>query len=218
MEVALHPGPLREDRELNVPYGGGVPLRPWLRIPSAGVSTRRRVRLLALLAVRDEMRFLPGFLTSVGPHVDGIVALDDGSTDGSGELLAGRPEVLRCSRTLPVAPGTSPPTTARSSRRGRARRGLASRWTPTSASSGTSGPAPSGSSGAAVVRPPGVLDHSARGLGRARHLARRRPVGPEDRARLFRALPDHRFDERALHAHKAPLQGRAAVATRPPTS
>ena len=54
----------------------------------------RRRRLILLLQVKDEMRYLPGFLANVAPHVDGIVALDDGSSDGTAELLAARTEVL----------------------------------------------------------------------------------------------------------------------------
>ncbi len=64
-------------------------------IPSAGIARpRRRARLVALLAVRDGMGYLPGYVANVGSQVDGVVALDDGSSDGSRELLAGRPEVL----------------------------------------------------------------------------------------------------------------------------
>jgi hypothetical protein len=59
-------------------------------------------RLLALLAFRDELRFLPGFFANVAPHVDGIVALDDGSRDASAELVAAQPSVVELLR---VAPG-----------------------------------------------------------------------------------------------------------------
>ena len=65
-------------------------LMPSLLMPSWGLpgTGARKTRLLALLAVRDGMRFLPGFLRNVAPQVDGIVALDDGSSDDSPELLA----------------------------------------------------------------------------------------------------------------------------------
>lgn len=49
---------------------------------------RRRPRLLALIPFRDEMRFLPGFFENVAPHVDGVLALDDQSSDGSAAFVA----------------------------------------------------------------------------------------------------------------------------------
>jgi hypothetical protein len=51
-------------------------------------------RLFALLEFRDERRHLDGWLESVAPEVDGIVALDDGSTDGGGDVLLGHPRLL----------------------------------------------------------------------------------------------------------------------------
>ncbi len=59
---------------------------------------RRRPRLLALLAFRDEMRFLPEYFANVRPHVDGVVALDDGSGDGSADYVAAQSEVLHLIR------------------------------------------------------------------------------------------------------------------------
>lgn len=67
-------------------------------VPSWGLRRRRSLRLVALLACRDEMCFLPGLMANVAPHVDGIVALDDGSSDGSAEFLAERPELLELIR------------------------------------------------------------------------------------------------------------------------
>lgn len=68
-------------------------------IPSGGIgSARRRVRLLALLAVRNGEPHLPGFLRNIAPHVEGIVALDDGSSDGSAELLERSPAVVELLR------------------------------------------------------------------------------------------------------------------------
>lgn len=56
---------------------------------------RRRVRLIALLVFRDEMRWLPGWFENVPPHVDGVVALDDGSSDGSTEFVEAQASVVR---------------------------------------------------------------------------------------------------------------------------
>lgn len=63
-----------------------------------------RLRLLALLVFHNEMRFLPGWFENVLPHVDGVVAMDDGSTDGSGDFVATQPKVLELIRVPPRDP------------------------------------------------------------------------------------------------------------------
>jgi hypothetical protein len=75
-----------------------VPTSPsrWLRRP--------RIRLVALLAVRDDLRYLAGYMANVGPQVDAIVALDDGSADGSVEFLESCPEVVELIRIPPDRP------------------------------------------------------------------------------------------------------------------
>lgn len=50
--------------------------------------------IIALLQARNEERFLKGWLENVAPAVDGIVALDDGSSDGTAEILAAHPKLL----------------------------------------------------------------------------------------------------------------------------
>ena len=74
-----------------------------LRTYRPGRRRRDRPRLLALIAYRDEERFLPGLLENLAAQVDGLIALDDGSSDGSTELLRGHPLVVE---VLHVPAGT----------------------------------------------------------------------------------------------------------------
>jgi glycosyltransferase involved in cell wall biosynthesis len=60
--------------------------------------------LIALLAFHNEAAYLPGYLDNVGPHVDGIIALDDGSTDESPDLVRSHPKLLE----LLVNPARTP--------------------------------------------------------------------------------------------------------------
>ena len=52
-----------------------------------------RPKLVCLLPARNAVGDLPGFLESVGRFADAVVALDDGSTDGTRAVLAGCPLV-----------------------------------------------------------------------------------------------------------------------------
>lgn len=69
-----------------------APAIPWVGCSAA------RPRVIALLTFRDEMRHLPDFFRSVAPHVDGFVALDDGSRDGSAAFVARQPGLLELIR------------------------------------------------------------------------------------------------------------------------
>ena len=61
-------------------------------------------RIIALLAFHNEMEYLAGYISNVQPHVDGIVALDDGSTDGSGDFIARQDKVLELVRIAARTP------------------------------------------------------------------------------------------------------------------
>lgn len=181
-------------------------------IPSWGLrSSPRRVRLFALLAVRDGMRHLPGYLANVAPQVDGIVALDDGSRDGSGEFLEGRPEVVELMRNSPdrlrwdeVANHRQLVSTAlrhggdwaicldHDERLERDFRARAERVIARGSQVGSE---------AFGVR--------VRELWDTRDRFRADGIwGQKTKASLFRLRADHEFDPRPLHAHKAPLQER----------
>ena len=59
------------------------------------------IRLLALLQAKNEERYLPGWLENIEGCVDGIVALDDGSSDSTTEILASSRKVLEIIRNSP---------------------------------------------------------------------------------------------------------------------
>jgi glycosyltransferase involved in cell wall biosynthesis len=186
-----------------------------LQLPSGKLSPweekARRVRLLAVTRVRNEGRFLPGMLRNVGPQVDGIVALDDGSTDGSDRMLEQSPLVIELLRNPPRTSGNDEPGSHRRLVEAALRHGA--EWI-------------------IAVDADERLEREFR-LRAERVIRRGRRIGlkafeihcrelwdsPEYfRAdgiwrrkwspRLFQALPDHRFDRRPLHASKAPLQGK----------
>lgn len=184
-----------------------------LVVPSGGlgVTARRRVRLLGLLAVRDQVGHLSEYVTNVGKQVDGIIALDDGSSDGSAEFLQSRPEVLELLKVPRDRPRWDETGNHRAlvgaALRHRAEwlicvdaderlecqfRVRAERVIRRGALFGLS---------AYAVRLRELWDH--RGQYRADGVWGRKAV-----ARLFRARPDHQFDTRPLHGSKAPLQGR----------
>jgi len=60
--------------------------------------------VIALLSLHNEIEYLADYLSNVSAQVDGIVALDDGSTDGSADVVAAHPAVLELVRVAPRVP------------------------------------------------------------------------------------------------------------------
>lgn len=179
------------------------------------MESTSRLRLLALIAFRNEMRFLPGWFENVTPHVDGVVALDDGSTDGSGDFVAGQPGVLELVRVPPREPHVwddavnhrlvteaalrhQPDWMIGLDADERLERELRSR------------------AEAEIQRADkkGYLAYTLllRELWGSPSTYRVDGVwGSKRRARLFKNVPDLRFDERSLHGQWAPLNGNRIV-------
>jgi hypothetical protein len=169
------------------------------------------VRLLALLSVRDELAELPDLIANLAPHVDGIVALDDGSLDGTGAWLATRPEVLE---VLHVERGPyDEPRNHRLLVQAGLRHGAD--WF-LSIDADERVEEAFRDRAERVIRRGGRLGLKAfavhlRELWDAEDRIRVDGIwGRKSVARLFRALPGHVFDDAPLHAHKAPLQARVA--------
>jgi len=192
--------------------------RPWrklrlpLFIPSGGFGVpARRQRVLALIAVRNQLSHLRGCIESLRSQVDGIVALDDGSTDGSLEFLESCAEVLELIRISCRRPhwdeiGNHRRLVAAGLRHG-------ADWL-LSIDADERVELQFRARAERVIRRGNAFGLTAYALQlreiwddplcyRADGIWGRKRV-----ARLFRALPDHRFDTRPLHGVKAPLQAR----------
>ena len=182
-------------------------------IPSWGLPGpgTRRSRLIALLAVRNGIRHLPGYLRNVAPQVDGIIALDDGSSDGSAELLAGHSAVIEIIHRPADRPTWDEV--------GNHRALVAAAWR-------------HGAEWIVGVDADERLEHEFRPraervitrgswLGLSAYAMRLRELwdapdqyrvdgiwGRKRVVRLFRARSDHEFDPSPLHGVKAPLQAR----------
>jgi glycosyltransferase involved in cell wall biosynthesis len=56
------------------------------------------MKIIGLLQARNEERFIRGWLENIAPAVDGIVALDDGSTDETCKIISAHPKTLEVIR------------------------------------------------------------------------------------------------------------------------
>lgn len=191
--------------------------KPSLRAPAIpsgrpSVAVRRPVHLIALLAVRDGMRFLPGYVANVGPQVDGIVALDDGSSDGCADFLAERPEVLELIRVPASRPTWDQMGNHRKLVSAALRHGA--EWL-ISIDADERLEREFRARAERVIRRGRLLDLGAfavrfRELWDAPDQFRVDGIwGRKSQARLYRARADHVFDTAALHGIKAPLQYRS---------
>jgi hypothetical protein len=195
-------------------------LQPRITIPSGrpGLPARGPIRLFALLAVRDEAHYLPGFLANVERQVDAIVALDDGSTDGSAELLESSPTVLEVLRVGPDRPFWDEVGNYR--RLVQAALAYEPDWL-------VSLDADDRLEHRFRERAERVIRRGAL-FGLSGYAVRYRELwdspeqyrvdgiwGRKAAVRLFRSRPDHEFDTRPLHAFKAPLQARRPAGTFP---
>lgn len=186
-----------------------------LAIPSGGRDrpSLARVRMLALLTVRNHVHHLPGFIANVAPQVDGIVALDDGSSDGSAEFLASRAEVIELLRIPVDRPDWDEMGNHAALVRAALR--LGGEWL-LSVDADERLEAQFRSRAERVIRRGRLLGLSAYAV----HLRELWDAPDQYRvdgtwglkyhARLWRARADHQFDTRQLHGLKAPLQARVA--------
>jgi glycosyltransferase involved in cell wall biosynthesis len=186
------------------PAGGDVPASPR---PGAG-----RTRVICVTPFRNERRYLPDFLANVAPQVDGIIAVDDGSVDGSGDIVAAHPSVLEVIRIAPREPHRWNELRNRrllvdaAGRYGaewvialdadeRLERGFRDRMERIIAGAGSDGPQAYAVTFREMWDAPG--QYRMDGV-----------WGRKRSARLFRLRPDHDFGSRALHGHWAPENSR----------
>jgi len=73
---------------------------------SAGAPQRltSRLRIVCVMQVRNEAQWLEGCLAHLRAHVDGFVALDDGSTDATADILRREPKLLELLSNPPREP------------------------------------------------------------------------------------------------------------------
>lgn len=69
-----------------------------VKLESIARRARTRPKVACVMQLHNEERNLPGCLDHIRDYVDGIIALDDGSTDSTAEILAREDRVVDCLR------------------------------------------------------------------------------------------------------------------------
>jgi hypothetical protein len=185
----------------HIPSGKFIPL----------AAPGKRVRLLATIMVRDEIRFLPGLLRNLAPQVDGIIALDDGSCDGSDRLLAESPLVLELLRNRSDRPGWDDLDNHR--RLVKAALSHGAEWI-IAIDADERLERDFRARAERVIQRGRTIGLTAFGIhfrelwDSPRSFRADGIWGRKTQPRLFQARADHRFDERPIHGAKAPLQGK----------
>ncbi len=69
-------------------------IRIALRLISFLTSKKHKPTIFLIVQFYNEIERMPDFFANVLPHVDGIIGLNDGSSDGSSEYFSAQPKVL----------------------------------------------------------------------------------------------------------------------------
>jgi glycosyltransferase involved in cell wall biosynthesis len=190
---------------------------------SARPSHNGRIRLICVTPFRNERRYLADFLANVAPQVDGIVALDDGSSDGSGEHRRGSlggagGDSCRAAPAAPLERAAEPPPAGgrgRAAWRGLGDRARCGRTARTRLPGANGSDRRAGGRGGAT----GVRRDVPRDVGRPGSVPHGRRVGPQAERAPVPRPPRSRLRvagaARALGAGEQPRRGRRLRARRP---
>jgi hypothetical protein len=73
-------------------------------LTGAGHSRREVLEIVAVIAVRNEEKYLPGYFKHLREFVDGFIVFDDCSTDGTAALVRAEPKLLAFQRRIEPGP------------------------------------------------------------------------------------------------------------------
>lgn len=65
------------------------------------LKARRKIKLYAVIAVKNEALYMQGFFDHLREYVDGFIVLDDGSTDDTPDIIRKERKVVSCLRNKP---------------------------------------------------------------------------------------------------------------------